>query len=361
MKLNSGTRRFIVFCAAVLFAALAPVAVFAQEAEEEDAFGNIMNSGYVQINDVTFTAPAAGAPCTVTAKLALQGVEDYDDLSVKSAKLTYVLNGDRKTAATVDMTGAGETYSATIPGQPAGTKVAFYITAADSLGNTSTEALPVDSADKAAAQMVAGVPDMDNSAEIVADSVDILGTYAGYDKDYIYAGYDLQGDASGGTLDPPYLQIYGIKFSNPDADQTEGLMVGKMWIFLPIAKEEGTRDKFLAALPGQITGVMGTLPKEQIDYVKDTGMFVIFISKLLSGSWNEGLLFDVAPRQIDTGSKKKFAGCVKRSIMGDNPSGFLRMIVFTAANAGLDNFMPVPLNCSHFIQLYMRHHEYEVK
>lgn len=357
-------KRYLLWLFAVCFAALAFAFASASAMaadEEEDAFGNIMNTGYAKIGDVTFTAPAAGAPCAVTAKITLEGVEDFDNLKVKSAKLTYVLNGDRKTAQSVDMTGAGDSYTASIPGQPAGTKVAFYITVVDTLGNTSTEALPVDKVENAPSQLVAGVPDMDNSQDIVADSADLLGSYVGYDKDYIYAGYDLQGDMTGGTLDPPYIQLYGIKFSNPDVETGEGLMVGKLWIDLPLAVDKTVQDQFLPKLLSQAKEYMDKIPKEQIDRVMNTGMLVLDIGKLVAGQWMEGLLFSAEPTQIKSDNKKQFVGYLKRSTLGDNPSGFFRVIEITAANASIDSFMPIPLNCSHFIQIYTRDHEYDVK
>lgn len=352
-----------VWTAALLFTVLsaaffASSALAQDDSGDEDAFGNIMNTGYPAIGAVNFAAPAAGAPCKVSASIKLMEAKDYDNYSIKSVKLTYIVNGDRAGAKSVDMVAGGDTYTAEIPAMPAGAKVAFYITAVDSLGNTSTEALPVDSKDKAAAELVAGVPDMDNSAEFIDDSVDLLGTYVGYDKDYIYAGYDTQGDIKGGTIDPPYIQIYAVKFTNPDVDTQEGLMNGKMWVYLPVAL--GT-DAFIKALPGQITGVISSLPQDVADRVKQSGMFVLDMSKLLNGDWNNGLIFTAEATQLKTDSPKKFAGFMKRSVLGDNPSGFYRMIVFTAANAALDNFMPIPFNCSHFIQIYTRDHEYEVK
>lgn len=344
-----------------LFAVMA-VAVFAASAmaqDEEDAFGNIMNTGYAKIGDVTFSAPAAGAACAVTAKVTLEGAEDFDNLKVKSVKLSYILNGDRKTLQSVDMTGSGDTYTASIAGQAAGSKVAFFVTVTDTLGNVSSEALPVDATSDVFAQLVAGVPDMDNSPDIVADSADILGTFIGYDKDNVYAAYQLQGAMTGGTLDPPYVQLYGIKFSNPDIETGEGLMVGKLWIYLPLTKEQAGKD-IINKLLSQAKDYLDKLPKGAVDNVISSGMLVVDIGKLVAGQWMEGLLFTSSPKQL-SGPDKTFVGSLNRSALGDNPSGFYRMIVLTAANASIDSFMPIPLNCSHFMQIYTRDHEYTVK
>lgn len=343
---------------AVVAMAFAATTVMAQE-EDEDAFGNIMNTGFARIGDVSFTAPAAGAPCVVTAKITLDGAEDFEDLKVKSAKLSYVVNGDRAGLKSVDMAGSGDTYTAEIPGQAAGTKVAFFVTVTDTLGNVSTEALPVDATKDVFGQLTAGLADMDNSPDIVADSTDILGTFIGYDADNVYASYQLQGDMTGGTLDPPYIQLYGIKFSNPDIETGEGLMVGKLWLYLPMAKENATKgiiDKLLS----QAKDYLDKLPADQVERVKSSGMLVVDIGKLVAGQWMEGLLFSAAPSQLAS-PEKTFVGSLKRSALGDNPSGFFRMIVLTAANASIDSFMPIPLNCSHFMQVYTRAHEYEVK
>jgi len=325
--------------------------------EEEDAFGNIMNTGYAKIGDVSFAAPAAGAAVQVTAKITLEGKEDFENLAVKSAKLTYVVNGDRKGAKSVDLTGSGDTYTGQIPGLPAGSKVAFFVTVTDSLGNVSTEGLPVDAAaGDIYGQLVPGVADMNNSKDVVADAADILGTYIGYDKDKLYAAYDLESAMTGGTIDPPYIQIYGIKFTNPDVETGEGLMVGKLWINLPIAKDKTIQNQFLPKLLSQAKDYLDKIPKDQVDRVMNTGMLVVDIGKLVAGQWMEGLLFSASPEQLAGPSDKTFLGALNRTALGDNKSGFFRMIVLTAANASIDSFMPVPLNCSHFMQIYTRDH-----
>jgi len=329
-------------------------------AEEEDAFGNIMHTSYLKITDVKFDAPAASAPCKVSATLEIVGAEDEEEpVTVKWGKLNYIVNGDLKSKKVVDMTCAGTNCTGEIPGQAAGAKVTFAIAVADNFGNTTTEAFNVASPAEPEAAMIDGTPDIDNSVDIVPDDMDILGTAAAFDKDRVYVSYKLQGKLAGGTIEPPYIHFYGIKMTNPDIEQSEGLMVGKLWINLPLAKDKDVQAKFMPLLM-QAKEYTDKIPKEEFQKVMDTGMLVLDIGKLMSGNIMDGLLFAAKPdgKVIDG---NYFVGSILRAPLGDNPSGFLRIIVLTAANASLDSFMPIPLNCSHYQQIVFKNHEYDVK
>ncbi len=345
------------FLIALLFAMFAVCVAWAQE-EEEDAFGNMMNNAYVKIDKVDFAAPSAGAPCKVTATLSLIGAEDFEDYKVVSAKLNYVVNG--KDAKSVDMSASGDVYSGEIPGQAAGAKVDFFITIVDSLGNTTTEAIPLSAPESAATDLVAAAPDVNNSSEIVPDGTDILGTYVGYDKDNIYVRYDLQAEPAKGSINPPNINVFGIKFSNPDKEPNEGLMVGKLWLYLPLARDKEGKDAIINLIK-QTNMDFSKLPAGQYDYAIETGFLVLDIAKLLTGDWPAGMIFGAMPKQIKSDDSKVFIGSIPRSIMGENPSGFYRVVILTLANTSLESLMPVPLNCSHFMQIYTSDHSYTVK
>lgn len=330
------------------------------EGDEEDAFGNIMHTTYIKINDVKFTAPAANAPCKVTASLEIVGAEDEEDeVTVAAAKIWYSVNGDLKGKKSVDMTCDGTTCAGDIPGQAGGAKVTFAISAADNFGNTTTQGFKVVSADAAEDALVPGTPDMDNTEDIVPANMDLMDTAAAFDDEHVYIKYSIQGKIDGGTLDPPSISFYGIKLTNPDIEQSEGLMVGKLWINLPLAvTPEG--QGFIKGLLGQIGELPAGVTQADIQRTMDTGMLVLDISKLLGGNIVEGLLFK-AEAQGKVTNGNTFVGSIKRSALGDNPSNMARIIMLTAANNSLDSFMPIPYNCTHFQQIVFANQEYSVK
>lgn len=316
--------------------------------EEEDAFGNIMQMSFTSIEDVTFETPDAGADCTVTAKITLE--DEDEEATLSSVKLVYSVNGGAEAEADMSDNGDG-TWSGAIPGQAAGSKVDFYIKTTDSNNNVSTGAI-------SGGAPAAGVADIDNSEDIVVDDADLLNISANYDDEYLYFNFDVQGNISGGTVDPPYIQLYGVKITNPDTDEGEGLMVGTLWVYLPLAKDKEVQEKFMPLLLEQGQEYVEKIGIEKINRVKDSGMLVLQIQKLMGGNIMEGLLFDADPEATTEGGK--FQGKIKRAALGENPSGQMRFIVITAANASLDSFMPIPLNCSNFIQLYTSSNSYTV-
>ncbi len=321
-----------------------------EEGDEEDAFGNIMETTFATIGEVTVDGATAGSDAKVTATITLE--DEEEEATISSVKLSYSVDGGA--VSTVDMSDNGDgTYSGTIPVQASGAKVEYYITVTDSNNNVTTGALPGHE------NVVSGVADMDNSEDIVADDADLIDLAAGYDDDYLYVDFSVQGAISGGTIDPPYIQLYGVKITNPDTEQGEGLMVGKLWIYLPLAKEKEVQDKFMPMLMDAGKEYIDQIGQENIDRVMQTGMMVLDIQKLMGGNFMEGMLFSAEPEaDIDGG---KFSGKIKRAALGDNPSGYLRIITLTAANASIDSFMPIPLNCSNFLTIYTSDYSYEVK
>lgn len=327
---------------------------------DEDAFGNIMHMSYIKIKSVEFSAPSANAPAKVTVKTEIIGGEDEDVMPfVESGKVTYITGGDLKTRKSVDMSCVAGSCSGNIPALAAGAKVTFAVSLVDSNGNTTMEGLPMASPDDAANALLSGVPDMDNTEDIVPADLDMIGLSAGFDKDRVYVSYSVEGNVSGGTMDPPYIHVYGIKISNPDIEQNEGLMVGKLWVNMPLMKEKAWLDKFLPLFMQQ-KELIDNIGQDNLQNIYDTGMIVIDVGKLLGGNMKEGLLLSAKPEGKIV-NNNIFIGSILRSPLGDNPSGFVRIITLTAANASVDSFMPIPLNCSHFLNLYFTNHEYTVK
>ncbi len=321
------------------------------EEEEEDAFGNIMETTFATIDKVDFVAPKAGAPADVSVKVTL--VDEDGDAKIVSVKLVYFLKGDYKAGKEVELKGANGVFKGQIPGQPAGTKVDFVVRVEDSNGNVTSNAVAGGGA------MIKAVPDIENSRDIVPADADLITLAAGYDNDYLYVDYSLAGKLNGGTLDPPYLQLYGIKITNPDTEQGEGLMVGKLWINLPLATDKEVQNKFLPMLMDQGAEYVEKIGKDKIEHVMKTGMMVLDIQKLMGGNIMEGMLFAAEPTGKADGGK--FSGKIKRAPLGNNPSGYLRIITLTAANASIDSFMPIPLNCSNFLTIYTNSFGYTVQ
>lgn len=105
-----------------IFAAFALVAVLFSSCVKDEAYP------YASISKVTNTTPVGPEDVTVTAT-----VSTLVDVAVK---LIYAANGG--SPATVDMTGSGDTYTGTIPGQPAGTVVTYYVEATTTAGTASS-------------------------------------------------------------------------------------------------------------------------------------------------------------------------------------------------------------------------------
>jgi hypothetical protein len=290
----------------------------------------------------------------VTAKITL--VDEDEEAKITAVKLIYYQNGNLDAPNEVAMTAGGDgAYSGEIPGQPAGAKVDFIIRVEDSNANVTTNAV------SSAKVMAQSIPDMDNSADIVGDDADILGFGANYDDTYLYATYNVQGKIAPGTLEPPYLNMYGIKITNPDQDSGEGLMVGKLLFILPILKEKAAQDILLPAIFEESGGVAAKVAKDVIDRIVSAGMMLMDIQKMSGsgGSFAAGMLTGAEPEAtIISGT---FIGKLKRAALGKNPSGYLRLLVLTAANPATNDFAPVPLNCSNFLTLYMSSYGYTVK
>ena len=317
---------------------------------EEDVFGNIMWTSFPQINKVAFRTPESGKPFSVMADISLD--DEIGESKLSSVSLIYYINGALDKPNQIEMTESNGSYWAVIPPMSKGTKVDFIIRAEDDKGNAASQAVP------SAKVLVSAVPDIDNSEEIVPDDMDLLQFSAGYDEKYMYVSYTVQGKISGGTLDPPYIQAYMTKVSNPDIHQFEGLMVGQAWIYLPLTMDPDS-GKRLALQEDKVYESFGNQTGKAInERIIKTGSAFIDIGKMMQNE-KDAVLFDVdLEAKVDGG---KFFGRIDRKCFGENPSGCLRFIVITLANAGVDTFMPIPLNCTHYFLIYTSSQSYTVQ
>ena len=328
---------FLVSLILASFLFLSLPSLYAQE--EEDAFGGLMHTSFPAIEEVTLPSPPQPKkPTVVSAKITISTEEE--ETSIASAQLGYSIDG--KEWKYVEMkVREGDIYTAEIPGFPAGTEVTYYISVKDVFGNVSTEMPFKTSRAEVKKQLVQGAKDIDNSEDIVKDDLDILDTKVGYDDEYVYLSFTVQGKISGGTLDPPYIHLQGAKFTNPDVDEGEGLMVGKLLAYAPLALEIG---KKLGA------------EKELGFPIPEFGL--LDIQKLIGGKTEEGLVKEAEVEVKVEGDA--FYARLKRKALGENPSGCLRVIFVTIANASIDNFAPIPMNCSPYTTIYLRAHTYKL-
>lgn len=312
------------------------------DANEEDAFGNIMLTSFPQINKVTFNAPESGKPCEVIADVNL---EDEDGTAkISSVSLTYYVGGAPDKPSKIEMNKSDSGYKAVIPPMPKGTKVDFIIRAEDTNGNVAAQAIPSDK------NLILPVPDRDNTSDLVPDDLDLLQLSAGYDDRYVYISYTVQGKISGGTLEPPYIHGYIIKVTNPDIHQGEGLMVGKMWVYIPLTTDIDPKKKLVLWQDDKVYEAYdGRLGKSINERVAKTGSIMLDIKEFMVDG-KGALSFDVdSDVNLEGG---RFRGKVERKWLGENPKGYLRFIAMTFANASRDSVMPIPYNCSHFLTLY---------
>ena len=150
------------------------------ECEEEDGFGNIMHTTWARIDGVTQCTPANGATCHITATATGVGDEDEQTPAVRRASLVYSVNGGVSQAVTMSETSPG-VWAADIPAQASGARVDYYVRVADNFGNVTTGALP---AAGNTIRFAAGVPDADNTEDIVPDDFDLLNFSASFDSEY---------------------------------------------------------------------------------------------------------------------------------------------------------------------------------
>lgn len=301
---------------------------------EEDPFGNIMHTSRVVFEETD--ARAHGGDIAFRLNMFLQGREDEDERVICTAARAYV-TADRGATwhtvplarATEDKTNSRETWEGRIARseltQDNAAPVLYVFSAEDSFGNLTTELPPTDPgwpADPAAFFPAAG--DMDNSVEIVPDALDVLDNWVARDHMYLYVASRFGGPVSPGTARPPYYHIYIAKFTNPDMEPDEGLMVGTMQAFAPMISYPSELINIPAVMDGK-----APMPG--------------FARHLLE--------------TISTARKRQYSVGIGGPMLYSRtdlkalcPPGcnVLRMVFFTAANPDNAEFMPLPVNASHF-------------
>ena len=132
-------------------------------------------------------------------------------------------------------------------------------------------------------------------------------------------------------------------------------MVGKLWVYCPLIKQP--EGKVLITKLLDLAGEKAKrLFQNELNKFIESGMVVLDIGKLMGGNISEGIIFQAQPEGTESGNV--FTGRIRREIFNDNPSGYIRIMMLTSANAATDSFMPIPLNNSHYLTLQLKSYSY---
>lgn len=315
---------------------------------EEDAFGGIAHTTLYNIAGVTLSpAKKAGDKVQVTADVVL--ASDEEENKVVEAKV-FSMVGDKVTSAplTIAMSGEGGK-NAKLTGEivAAKGKNMVYVWIKDMYGNVTTEApkMTVKTFPPNVDQLTPGGGDINNAADIVPDDLDILDTKVGYDDKFFYTYFKVQGNITGGTMDPPFIHVYGTKMSNPDVEESEGLLIGKVLAHAPLAPTIAQKFK------KQLEDNHIDLPLEKLNFA------ILDLQKLMEDP-KSALKFGVGEEFKSDGGT--FIGKIPLEVLGNMPKKTVRAISIDIAMQSLEAFVPIPINCAHFTQLQMQTHDFNI-
>jgi hypothetical protein len=330
----------------ILTAQSSPSTISGDDPSKYDPSANLAQKSFPKLQNIKFQPPTANRPCRVQVKVSLEC--DHTKSRLTAVKLIYYLNGHLNQPHQLKMkAGFGGNYSASIPGLPSGSKVDFIIRAEDSNGNVASQALPNGK------NLVQSRADIDDPAPAVPDGLDLLGISAGYDRKFVYVRTSLQGKITGGTLDPLFIQVYAVKFTNPDRDPKEGQFTGKAVLNAPLilssprTLEDG--DNYWVKLFGSPGKVL---------QIKKTGTVFVDIREALAQNPK------LASPEVEFDSQINgniLTTKVSRTAFGSNPSGCLRIISLTFINQSTGTIFPLIKNSTNFLILYTSSQSYTVK
>ncbi|HEX3046056.1 MAG TPA: hypothetical protein VHY08_14965 [Bacillota bacterium] len=311
-----------------------------------DPSANLVQKSFPKLQNIKFQSPASNRPCKVQVKVSEE--LDHTKARLTAVKLIYYLNGRLDQPHQIKMkAGFGGNYNASIPGLPAGSKVDFIIRAEDSNGNVASQALPTGK------NLVQGRTDIDDPAPAVPDGLDLLGISAGYDRKFVYVRTSLQGEIGGGTLDPLFIHVYAVKFTNPDRDPKEGQFTGKAVLNVPLVKSSpravADGDNYWVKLFGG---------PEKVLQIKKTGTVFVDIREALAQNSK------LASPEVEFDSQingNTLTTKVSRTAFGSNPSGCLRIISLAFVNQSTGTIFPLIKNSTNFLILYTSSQSYTVK
>lgn len=193
---------------------------------------------YVGVVSAAPEKPAAGEDVTVTASIGMVQLTEQDMAEVSDVTLFYTTDGGATWTdeAMEQSDGNSELWTATIPGQDAGTTVEYYVKATSEAGNLNFQAMgrevtinvgstqgeelpaaanlagynPDDSADSPFEHLA--LVNEDEADSTAAPPADYRELRFGYDDDFYYIRLKLEAKINGGTFSPlnarPYLGFF---------------------------------------------------------------------------------------------------------------------------------------------------------
>jgi len=314
------------------------------------AFGSYLNDQPPVIGEVVGVpaTPKAGERVSVTAIVA-NDMERTDDTTEK-VSLYYSTDGGKSwTEVKLEQGEEDETkWSGDIPGQSAGTKVVYYISALDTAGNLATEMPGLNTVwppvinkqepSKSSLPLLAVALKDDDDPEVqVPDGADFLTFAVGYNQEFLFGKLEVQGKITPGTLSPTSINAWGAVAINTDRSE-DILKAGVALLYAPLAKTVLGSMAGITKDYAVIDARIADSPHQVIPY-DDCGADCVVIDKALY--W-------------------KF----KRSLLGENPSNMVKFIGATAVltatevSALLSGLAPYDATC--YISAYLREHSYTV-
>lgn len=311
--------------------------------EEEDAFGNIMYTTMLVF--VETDASEVGSDILFRLVMFMRGHDDEEEEMICTEASAFVTADLGATWHTVSLSRTEvdkKTHHETWEGRIAraeltdpdsandNTPVIYFFRAKDNFGNISTE-LP-DTAPgwpPNPAAFFPGTDDIDNSEDIVPDDLDLLKSFVARDENSIYIALNVQGRISKGNMRSRSYNFYATKFTNPDIEIAEGLMVGRI-LGYNLAQFQPPALADIDELMREGEGA-GRLMDSGLNPNPAPGYGV---------AMNENTLFQRIPIVDACGTPK--------------PCELLSIVLFTASDPSDDS--PIPNNAMPYLRIYLRTH-----
>jgi hypothetical protein len=246
-----------------------------------------------------------------------------------------------------------------IPSQVSGTEVIYYIWARDTASNIATEVPYFVSNFPSEENLALAISDKNDSSNTTSDDLDIISGYAGFDENYIYLKFDVEGKVTPGTLQSTYAHIYAIGILNLDIEAKKIL------------------DKFDKEIPPE--EVIKSLSKKE----QETGLKKIYALIYLehAKAMNyppialihleniNSISLDNINSLLDTTSFEYFIkegslyAKIKQSAIGIPPLESIRILMATGVITSVDWSNPAGgvVDFSNYANIYFRFHKYRVE
>lgn len=288
-----------------------------------------------EISNVNLTPPAPKPNAPVVISASIFNNPDLTDISVtQSAALAYSVDSGKTWQPDIPMQkdSAGKVWSAAIPKQKKGTKVQYFIKAADNTGNFAIEIPPSAVLDENALTQVAA--DADDPKDWVPDDIDILNLSVGYNADKIIVRLKVNGRFSNKGKEDNMIHAYAVPLINPDIPTTFDLLTAKALVYAPAMQ-------FMGAEPFGLYSLQAFMGGKIVDaLVKDAGVKIM--------------------RDIEK-SPDTITFEFSRTALGSNPSASFKVGALTLGFADIKELSTTPWDATTYTMVYMRSHEYEVK